>query len=283
MRSKLDRMLFLLKQYSFLEFILLNFALLIDVVSSRFPLYLINSKNIFDKFSEQKIKSTRRKNLNEIDIEGLKVCIRRNSSDLNVFQHVFLNKEYEVIKQLVIEYELNIETIVDCGANIGLSTIFFNQHFPSAKILALEPNEGSYQFLKKNTLGFPLIKTKRIGVWSSKETLIPNSGFRDRLDWSFSLRLPHFGEGGFIKVDTLQAIAETVGWTKVDFIKIDIEGAEFELFRSHEQWSLLLKRVSILCVEVHEEMGDIFEIIDILKKYGLKLKKSGELIIAFRY
>ncbi|GAB1446014.1 hypothetical protein MASR2M41_17630 [Flammeovirgaceae bacterium] len=283
MRSKLDRMLFLLKQYSFLEFILLNFALLIDFVSSRFPVYLINSKNIFDKLSEQKVKSTRRKNLNEIDVEGIKICVRRNSSDLNVFQHVFLNREYEVIKQLVIEYELNIETIVDCGANIGLSTIFFNQQFSGAKILALEPNESNYQLLKKNTCGFPLVETKRIGVWSSRKTLVPNSNFRDRLDWSFSLRSPHVGEDGFIKVDTLQAIAETAGWTKIDFIKIDIEGAEFELFKSHEQWSLLLKRVSILCVEVHEEMGDIFEIINILMKYGFKIKKSGELIIAFRY
>lgn len=50
----------------------------------------------------------------------------------------------------------------------------------------------------------------------------------------------------------------------VDLLKIDIEGSEFDLFRSPE-W---LKRVSALCMEVHPEYGNPQEIITALKSHG---------------
>lgn len=56
--------------------------------------------------------------------------------------------------------------IVDAGANIGLTAVYFANQFPAARILALEPESSNYALLCKNTAAYP-----QAALWSSTATL----------------------------------------------------------------------------------------------------------------
>lgn len=71
----------------------------------------------------------------KVRIKGHKhsILLRNNTSDITVFYQVFFEKSYTV------NYKIFPEIIIDCGANIGLSSIFYTIKFPNAVIYAIEP------------------------------------------------------------------------------------------------------------------------------------------------
>lgn len=110
--------------------------------------------------------------------------------------------------------------ILDCGANIGISCLYFRRRFPQAKITAFEPDPDIFAFLKENLAGAGCgdIELVAKGVWSSDTTLKFHSEGSDagRIDTSI-------GCNG-IKIPTVRLcdyLSESI-----DLLKIDIEGAE---------------------------------------------------------
>src|SRR6478735_7707633 len=73
------------------------------------------------------------------------IYLRNGSSDVHVFSQVIYDREYEL------KYRVKPTVIVDCGANIGLATIFFKNKFPDATIIAVEPESSNFKVLQKNT------------------------------------------------------------------------------------------------------------------------------------
>src|SRR5262245_51740970 len=61
--------------------------------------------------------------------------IRHGTSDFAVFCEVLLQEEYACIPHLD-----DVRTIVDAGANVGFSTRYLLRRFPSARVIALEPD-----------------------------------------------------------------------------------------------------------------------------------------------
>ena len=59
------------------------------------------------------------------------VFLRRSTSDIKTFNQVFINMEYRF------DISFSPEFIIDCGANIGLASLYFNQTYPAASIVAL--------------------------------------------------------------------------------------------------------------------------------------------------
>src|SRR5436309_569985 len=69
------------------------------------------------------------------NLKGLKhtVFLRSNTSDHSAFWQIFIDKQYEY----PIEFIPN--TIIDCGANIGLTSVYYANKYPQATIIAVEP------------------------------------------------------------------------------------------------------------------------------------------------
>ncbi|RZL32363.1 MAG: FkbM family methyltransferase, partial [Pedobacter sp.] len=76
------------------------------------------------------------------------IWLRKGSSDFKVFQSVILNHEYKSATKCVND---NPEFfIVDAGANIGTTLLYFKAFYPNATIIAIEPDKNNFRQLKLN-------------------------------------------------------------------------------------------------------------------------------------
>ena len=167
--------------------------------------------------------------------------LRRASTDLSVFETAFINREFAAY--LPEEPRL----IIDGGANVGLSTAFYANAFPRARVVAVEPAGDNVAMLRTNTRGFRNVVVVEGGLW-------PVSGFLrianpDDAAWSF--RCESAAESSTaIRAHTITEIIRLSGFDHCDLLKLDIEGAEEQLFDKSEDW---LELVDAILVEVHGE------------------------------
>jgi FkbM family methyltransferase len=155
--------------------------------------------------------------------------------------------------------------ILDCGANVGVSCLFFQRHYPQAQITAFEPDPQIYGYLSHNLQAGGLTNTKLVpkGVWSSETTL------------SF---FPEGADGGRIEASSGNATIEikTVRLfdylsEPVDLLKIDIEGAETEVLRDA---AARLGNVHNLFVEYHsfaDRPQTLDQLLQILREAGFRV------------
>ena len=191
----------------------------------------------------------------------------------------FLGKEIKIVDactfiggvaEIFIEknYEFRTTTasplIIDCGANIGLSCIFFRRLYPNCKIIAFEPDPNIFQVLKENINSFELsnINLHNQAIWVSDSTVNFSA------EGAFSGRIAKQADGNIIQVRT--ARLKQLLNEKVDFLKIDIEGAEYEVIRDCAD---LLINVDNLFIEYHshyKERQTLHEILAIIQEAGFR-------------
>jgi FkbM family methyltransferase len=157
-----------------------------------------------------------------------------------LYQEIFLKQVYD--------FETSVERpiVIDCGANIGLSTIRFKRRHPAARVYAFEPDPGFASILEKNIESWGLgdVTVIQSAVWSSEGTMRfqPDEGLAGHLGGTV--------ENDGIEVKTVRLrhyLSEPI-----DFLKIDIEGAELEVLKDCAD---ALKNVRRLFVEWHSYGG----------------------------
>ena len=112
--------------------------------------------------------------------------------------------------------------IIDCGANMGMSVIYFKTLFPGSHIVAFEADPYIFSFLEKNIQSFGL-----------NDVTVINKAVWDKNDDVLSF-LAEGGAGGRVQeksgqhkfVDVITARLRDYLTEEIDFLKIDIEGAE---------------------------------------------------------
>lgn len=170
------------------------------------------------------------------------IFLRNNTSDITVFYQIFFKKSY------VINYRITPKIIIDCGANIGLSSIFYKIRFPNAVIYAIEPETSNFNLMLRNTEGFEDIICIHSGIWNKKTNLLLEDDLSEK--WEFKV-----SEVSYINNDTIPGISIPYLMNKyhldeIDILKIDIEGSEKELFESNfESW---LPKTKVLLIELHD-------------------------------
>ena len=164
--------------------------------------------------------------------------IRLGTEDLSMYHQVIRNREYAC------STTQPIQTIVDLGANVGFSVIHFAEHFPDAKIIAVEPDADNFALLKSNTQYYNNITCVQAAIWHTTETLhltdLGSCGHRVDLDNASGVPVPGI---------TMESLIDTYQINKIDLLKIDIEGAEKELFEHSQGW---LDRVDSIVIELHD-------------------------------
>jgi FkbM family methyltransferase len=218
------------------------------------------------------------------DSEGVKInlpflahplWLRPDTSDVLVASQVFMQRSY-FHKSLL---SLSPKFILDAGANIGLSAIFFAKLFPGVRILCVEPESSNYALLRKNVSSYPQIEVVQAGLWGSECTLrIANPG-GDR--WAFRTVKSEAGDG-VLRGMSVDEICQLYGETTIDILKIDIEGAEKEVFAvDATSW---LKRVHVLMIELHDRLvaGCARSVYSAVSEFAFQKHQLGELdIIVF--
>lgn len=204
----------------------------------------------------------------------------QNSTDALVFHQIMVQKEYGSLIHLIKESGMEPQTMIDSGANIGLTTLFFKAYFPQLCIVALEPATGTYERLKlnihKNKLENVILLKK--GLWNKTTALKGDTTFRDGGDWSFRLVEASPGEPALFETTTVPEILKQYQWDTLDILKMDIEGSEKVVFDSQADLSWLSK-VKLIAIEIHDEFNCREEIENMLLKAGFRLSHSGELTL----
>ncbi len=212
----------------------------------------------------------------------LRIHLRKYpSSDQWVYSQVFIYKQYKAVTDMILQsYSPNMEiTIIDAGANIGMSSLFFKSIFPNARILTIEPEPSNFQQLKKNTEinNFSGIFHLQSALWYREANLAIVES-EDKKEWAFSVQETQEAHG--VKGYDISYYLNHLGTNKATLIKIDIEGAERYLFENRERCSLLLSQCEYLAIEIHDQGNLREEIYNYLKEYGFEYIDFDELTIA---
>ncbi len=140
---------------------------------------------------------------------------------------IFSNGELTVIKKLA---KFNPLLIVDGGANIGKYSLMLRQHIPNCKIYAFEPVGATFAQLKTNLAKYENIVPINKGLFSencTKEIHIFISNTHASL---YDLKKPVAQMKEKVSIDLMRGdfFLEQNHIAEIDFLKLDIEGAEYE-------------------------------------------------------
>lgn len=188
------------------------------------------------------------------------------SSDMLSWHQVYVEKQYEPVVKLIAD-PLQYVTILDCGANVGYASAYFQEQLPNAYITAIEIDSSNYEILTHNFHG----RTIHGGVWSKSGSLSINRDFRDGKEWSYYAVEDQYGDIPAYDIKELVADGITI-------LKMDIEGGEAELFKD-DKW---LKKVEILAIEIHDEFKVRPTILKSLMAHNFTFQNHGELVVAHR-
>jgi FkbM family methyltransferase len=151
--------------------------------------------------------------------------------------------------------------IIDCGANIGLSIIYMKQLYPKAEILAFEPDVKNFELLTANirSFGYDEVTLRKEAVWIQDTVLY----FSSR--GSSDSKIENTRTADTIEVTAVRL--KDLLTRKTDFLKIDIEGAEFAVLQDIAD---NLGMVENLFIEYHGLFGQNNELTQILQLIGQK-------------
>ncbi len=204
------------------------------------------------------------------------------STRLGKYQIWYENSEefYELKKEIFGEniYYLEINKvdpiIVDLGAHIGMTTLYYKSLFPRAKIWAYEPHPDNFALLKKNIEENQIENVEIIQAAVAPKTglLLLNDPIEDNA-WKSGMGIIPRGWKGIQTTREVQVEAVGINQVlnrKIDIFKIDIEGMEYEVVRAA---GLELKRVQHILIEVHPREGHRLEEIEKnLLQQGFKIE-----------
>ncbi|MEZ4754822.1 MAG: FkbM family methyltransferase [Bdellovibrionota bacterium] len=175
--------------------------------------------------------------------------LRNHTSDVHTFEQIFMNHEYDF------NVKSTPEIIIDAGANIGFASMYFSGKYPESKIIAIEPEKSNFQLLVKNVAPYKNIFPLQAALWNEngKISLVdPGEGH-----WGFMTDRKDNQErslGAYqheVRSITVDKIIREFKLAKIDILKIDIEGAEREVFADTSAW---IDKVGSLIVELHDRL-----------------------------
>lgn len=192
-------------------------------------------------------------------ILGKKIKYTDSASFCFIFDEIFRKKIYQFTSQSEQPY------IIDAGANIGLSIIYFKSLYPHAEITAFEPDEEAYSALQYNIESFDLTNVKLVkkGLWDSNTSL---KFYAEGADGGRIATPSNDSQIVDIKTERLTSYLNR----RVDFLKMDIEGAEVRVMKDCEAY---LTSVENIFVEYHSftnQSQQLHEILQILSGAGFQ-------------
>ena len=159
--------------------------------------------------------------------------VRLGQSDLRVLDDVIAQNSYEP------PFAFEPRVIIDAGANIGLTSIWFAIRHPNAAIIAVEPDLENFRLLERNVAAYPNIRVVRAALWShTGEVNLTDPG-----TGAWGLRV------GPSDAETPPVGASVPAVDMPSLLKVDIEGGELDVFRDASAW---IDRVDVIAIELHD-------------------------------
>jgi FkbM family methyltransferase len=167
---------------------------------------------------------------------GGPVRLRSHTTDISVLGELLVGGSYVAAA----EAAGAVSSIVDLGGNTGLAARWLLNRFPGAALVSVEPEDGNYALLEHNLEA----RGKHLHACAGGTTRTVSLRDSGKADGFQMVDDP----AGTIRVLDMPMILATLGEERVDLLKVDIEGAERELFEECGGW---IGRIRVLSVECH--------------------------------
>lgn len=188
------------------------------------------------------------RSLISLERRGRRHYLRLNSTDPLVWFSVFIQEDYGAS----LPFEPRV--IVDAGAYTGLSAIYFADRYPEAEIIALEPDPENYRLLTRNVGAFDRIRSVQAALWFEDSELALYR--RPEGHWASSIH--SFALGSVcskverpISAMRIETLMSRFAVPQIDVLKVDIEGAEKEVFEHSSAW---INRIGAVFIETHDRL-----------------------------
>jgi FkbM family methyltransferase len=168
-----------------------------------------------------------------------------NGADAFVHSEVFENQYYRLPLRSA------PATILDLGANIGLSAIYFARLYPRSRIACVEPMPENVRLLIRNLKENAVEADVIAAAIDAKDGVVAIE--RGAADYGH--RIAAAASAGSLEVASVSipSILRRLGWDRIGLLKIDIEGHESVLLSQACEW---LDDVDALCVEYHHDFAE---------------------------
>lgn len=176
------------------------------------------------------------------------VYCRRDTADVHVLWQVFGQRQY------AFRLSEPPATIVDAGANVGYTSLYFAMRYPQARIVAIEPEPGNCEVFRLNCGHAEQIRLLEAALWPNNAGKL-HIASADVSSWSFQVMDDEddaSSERASIQAVTIPEILSNLPDGRIDLLKLDIEGSERWLFEAAPlDW---LSKVKSLSVECHDRI-----------------------------
>lgn len=182
------------------------------------------------------------------------LTLRPTDSDVFVAGQIFGEREYDVGQEK--QKALNdlasdcmrdgkVPIVVDAGANVGYSSLFFAESFPDAIVLAIEPDEQAFALIQKNCAGVDRIVPIHAALWSHDRGV--SLGNSDAASWARTVS----DSAGLTPSRTLETLLGSISNAQPLILKLDIEGAEREVCEASAE---VVRAFPCILIEPHDFM-----------------------------
>jgi FkbM family methyltransferase len=164
-----------------------------------------------------------------------------------MFSEIFLHDIYG-------ELQLQSKTpiIADCGANIGIATIYFKYKYPKAKVYCFEPDPGTFEILKKNCeenkFSDIILHNKALSDTDGKIKFYSYGNFEGSPGNTINKKWVNFKNVKEHSIDCMTL--SSLNLRKIDLLKIDVEGAEGKIIKDLKHHDAL-KTIEKFSLEYH--------------------------------
>ena len=173
----------------------------------------------------------------------LDIVVRPFSGDLFILLEVLMDRCYH-IPDSVLPPE-RVRVVLDCGANIGLTSLYFASVYPNARIFSVEPSLENFELLKRNTAAIPRIVPVHGALVGRPRDHVRITTHKP----AWGNFIAEDGDGVDVPAFTVEQIMEHYGIAGIDLLKVDIEGGEKEVFANGH----FISQVGLVIVELHND------------------------------
>lgn len=208
------------------------------------------AERILKLFSEIERGKYNKGEVHSFTLNGFKhpLFIRAIRADMQSFVNTFIDPYLEIANK---PYLANAKCVIDAGANIGYTAVLFANWWPNCKIISIEPDTENYELTKKNADAYKNVMVLHGGLWNKQATLKIEAGQEDGFvvrevsGQTVSVSAQNLTNGF-----SIQQILKEHNFSQIDFLKMNIEGSEKEVFsENYESW---LPQTKAMLIELHD-------------------------------
>jgi FkbM family methyltransferase len=150
----------------------------------------------------------------------------------------------------VLDIVREVSVVVDIGANIGASALWFSLMYPDAMVHALEPGSEAFRLLTRNTAGRPNVRRYPFGLFSKDAEVTLYAGADDSVQATIGKSAQAGAPDEMVRLRSIAAWLDEVGIDVIDVLKVDTEGCELPILRGIKD---RLPAIRLIHVEYHSE------------------------------